>query len=751
MHYLSPDKRAEVKEYIKQAWDEYSGAGYRYFYLNRDSIAEIRSYMNGSIDPTKYQDIIVPKELANEDESWQNINWKPLDVYSKYRRICFQIVKAMKEDMSIDIVDAMGIDEKNEFFSDVSAQIYLRDRLQEEGYDPSLIGISDDLPESQKELEMYMQFDFKPIAAVEFEMVADYLKGRNYFDDTYDKLIYDAHDLGVVITKDREEEDGEIFTEYVDPEFFFCSFATKNDFSDAEYMGEVIRMTVPECRRMVCDSSEDDSLDELEKVIDHSHQPNDKRMVAKRRRLGEYQDLSSPYLNVAYVEFISKETETFEIRTTKDGVRVFGKRSNGEKNKEFLEGDYDVVYQGYWVMGTDCYFGLKKKENVLRDPSDVKKAKFSYQLFAPEMHNMVINSIGKQVMPNIDALNLAWYKLQNAVLRARPKGVAYDLTSLEAVPFGASGITPEKNIARYMSSGNLAVRAVDEDGNMQRLPIQELAGGMGSEGEEFMGQIKFNENMFRSITGLNELVDGSTPNPKTLKSVAQQAMLASNNAIKHLHNACQKVELKNSENLIQRIQDQAEGEDIEFYTQALGTNSVEFFKMTKDHSMRSLGLRFEPKPTAEEEERFNQALQIALSTPEGGKAQITIAQKTKLEAIKNKKYALMYLSYMVDKNMERLKREQQEMMQQKSELDAQAAERAEVAKQKTLQMEGQIKAQLINLEKQWDMKIEQLKTQGGITEDQIKADSRDRESMRMNETKVAIEEMKATDPQQSTE
>lgn len=749
--HLTPEKREYVKDFIKSAWNEYETSGYRYFYNNRESIGEIRSYMNGSIDPTKYQDIIIPKELANEDETWQNINWKPLDIYSKYRRICFQIAMAMKEEMSIDIVDAMGMDEKNEFFSEVAAQIYLRDQMLDQGYDPQLIGIDPELPESQKELEMYMQFSFKHVAAVEFETILDLIKKNNNWKEIYKQLVYDLHDLGVAITKDYEEEDGEIFLEYVNPEFFFCSYFEENDGSDLDYAGEVERMTVPEMKRLANCDQDREEIFALEKIMQLDHMPNDKELKIKRKRLGEHQDLSSKHLNVVRMEFISGETETFEIRTTKDGVRVFGKESNGKKNKEYETGEFDVIYQGYYVLGTDCYFGIEKKENILRDPSDVKRAKLSYSLYVPEMHGLRINSIGKQVMPSIDAMNLAWYKLQNAILRSRPKGVAYDLSSLEAVPMGASGLTPEQNIARYMASGNLAIRAVDEDGNLQRLPIQELAGGMGAEGQEFMQQIQFNENLIRSLTGLNELVDGSTPNPKTLKSVAQQAQVASNNAIKHIHDGVQMVEISTSVNVIQRIQDQAESDDIEFYAPAIGSNSVEFFKITKDHSMRSLGLSFVPQPTPEEEERFQQSLQLALSTPEGGKAQITIAQKTMLEQITNKKYAQMYLSYIVERNLVEAERKQMAMMQQKSELDAAAAERAEAAKQQTLQMQAQIDAMLLDKEYGYKMQIAQIDANSGITQDQIKADSRDRESARMNETKMAIEQAKASDSQQPAE
>lgn len=745
MSLLPKQEREYVQQYIKSAWEGFIGAKNRYFFGDRENISEIRQFMTGKISPVRFQKIVTPPELANADDTGAKIDWKLLDIHTKYRRIAIQIVMAMKEELDIEMIDALAMEEKEEFFAEKLADIIVRDKLVKQGVDPAEVGLPEDLPADQKELEMFMEYSFKHIAAIEFSTILKLIKNRNKFDQKiYKKLVEDLYDIGVCVTRDYEEADGNIIAKYVDPEFFFCSYSEENDFSDLDFAGQLFQLTPAEIYRLCLDESEKRGVKDIENLMNGNH-PNTREYADKKDALKEDQDLSGSKLKVIYCEFVSGESETYELRITKDGRKVFGKESSGKKNKEFMDAEFDIVYEGYRIAGTEVYFGLRRKEFVLRDPEDVKVAKLTYNVNAPEMNHMAINSVGAQKIPIIEAMQIAWIKLQAAILAARPSGIAYDLTALEAVSFGEGGMSPEENILTYNTKGNLAIRAVDEDGNRHNLPVTELSGGLGQEGQEFMQLIGYYENLLRSITGLNDVVDGSSPNPRTLKSVAQQAAASTNNALKHIHDAAQMNELSLSEHLIMRVQDQAESEEIEFYAPAVGRNSVSFFKLTKDHSMRSLGLYFIHKPTAEEEERFSRALEIAAATPEGSAAQITVAQRAFLEQIDNKKHALMYLGYIVEKNLEEARTRQDRAITSQAEANARAAQQAEAAKQQTAQLEGQIKLGLIDREYQWKMRIAGIETQGRVTGQELNADARDRESKRMNETKTAELEQQRID------
>lgn len=747
---LTLEKKQKLREQIKSTWDGYHALKNSFFYRDRENIATIRQIMVGAVDVEQYQKALIPEELGNDDESGNNINWSPLDIYSKYRRIVIRIVKQMMEELAIEIADSKAVDSREDFFSDVVAKIYMKQKLEEYGANPAdVIPDHDRLPADIEELEMFMEYDYKEQAAIEFETILNYIKDKaTWYEDTYEKLIEDLHDIGAAVSEDVEDNDGEIRPEYVDPEFFICSYTATKGFKDLDSGGKILSMTLADMSRRMHDEDAEtqEKFRELKKIMENSYDgvlnAEDKIAI-----LSTYQDLNSGNLNVLHLYWKTGETEEYEVRTTKDGRKVFGHKSGGSKNKKFMEGEYDVVYEGYWIIGSDVYFGIKKKEYVTRDPDDVKVGQIPFHVFAPEKYHMHLNSMGRQAIPSIHAMNLAWYKLQNAIRAAKPGGVAYDLTALESVPIGQTDLTPQKNILTYNLTGNIAFRGIDEDGNPVSTPIVQLRGGLGSEGKDYVDQIIINENMFRSLTGLNEIVDGSSPNPRTLKSVAQAAAVASNNALKYLHEAAQKIDLSISKAILQRVQDQAETEEINIYKPALGSNSVEFFKITKDHSMRQLGLKFIPQPTAEEEQRLNDLMALALKTPKGGEAQLTIAQKVKLDSISNKKYALKYLAYVIEKNKREAIAQKQADMQLQGQINIQAAQASEAAKQQTSVLNHQHKIAEINAEGVWKVRVAQIQASGDIQQDSIKADSRDRESKRMAETKLATERMRQDQPE----
>ena len=140
-------------------------------------------------------------------------------------------------------------------------------------------------------------------------------------------------------------------------------------------------------------------------------------------------------------------------------------------------------------------------------------------------------------MPLQDQIQIAWYKAQNAIIKARPKGIAINADSLQGVMLGAEEITPQQNLDLFNNSGSFIARFTNEEGDNLQMPFQELMNGLGSEADDYYRTIENNINLIRHATGINEITDGSSPDPKTLKSVAQMASLSSSNSIKFIHEA----------------------------------------------------------------------------------------------------------------------------------------------------------------------------------------------------------------------
>ena len=87
----------------------------------------------------------------------------------------------------------------------------------------------------------------------------------------------------------------------------------------------------------------------------------------------------------------------------------------------------------------------------------------------------------------------------------------------------------------FFQTGSVIGRSMTEEGefNHGKIPVQELtSSGANSKISSLVSVYNYNLEMIRSVTGLNEARDGSTPDSKSLVGVQKLAALNSNTATK---------------------------------------------------------------------------------------------------------------------------------------------------------------------------------------------------------------------------
>jgi hypothetical protein len=244
--------------------------------------------------------------------------------------------------------------------------------------------------------------------------------------------------------------------------------------------------------------------------------------------------------------------------------------------------------------------------------------------------------------------------------------------------------------------------------------------------------------LLRDITGFNEITDGSTPNARMLKSIGQMAQQSTNNAIQYLMTAEQKITEKLCRSLMMRIQDAAEDGTIEGYNKALGSNSMEFFKISKDVSFRNLGIYFNNHPDMYEKELMVQRLETALQS-----GQITLSDVIWIEGMTNLYQQKLYLDSRIKKNEERKAMLERQNMEVNAQSQQQSLQMNQQADQQRLQMEHQSKMEQINAEGQWRMEIERLKMQGLNIQEQEKSRARAYQTDKNADAKIVSTEISA--------
>ena len=718
---------------VRKFWDVYTSTS-KAFYNDRHKAVERTLHMLGRPDTNQFKKILVPKELANGDASQMRIDWSPLPIVSKVFKMIHSIVEKAGYDIDVQAIDPVAQDDKEMYYAELQSKLIMAAELAEAGITPQEVGLSKEDPQTLEEAELHMKFGYKHQAAYECESALNLILTDNKYDEIRSQVIDDLITHGAGIVMDDIDFDGEIKPKYVRYEDFFCDPTNDPYHNDITMCGHIEEMSIGQIKNF--SSPEEYETAEFEAMAQSSTSKQRYNHTRTQRATQENNIMK----HVGVMQFVSHSEIPYESIKKEDGKTVFGHKTRGKKNKQIINANYDLVYECRWVLDTDYYFGAKLVTNMKRDANDLKKGHLNYHVVAPKLYENKTFAFGDQVMAIDKALHIAWFKLQNVIARAKPKGILIEANSMNDVTVGGQKIPFKDNLAMYAFSGNLMYRKVDDDGEVSAdIPIRELDNGIKDEADRYFGIIQQEMQLLRDITGFNEITDGSTPNARMLKSVGQMAQQSTNNAINYLMTAEQKVTEKLCRSLMMRIQDAAEDGTIMGYQKALGSNSMEFFKLSKDVSFRNLGIYFNNHPDMYEKELMVQRLETALQS-----GQITLSDVIWIEGLTNIYQQKLYLDSRIKKNEERKAMLERQNMEVNAQTQQQSLQMNQQAEQQKLQLEHQSKMEQINAEYQYRMQIEQLRIQGLNIQEQEKSRARAYQVDKNADAKIVSTEINAS-------
>ena len=261
---------------------------------------------------------------------------------------------------------------------------------------------------------------------------------------------------------------------------------------------------------------------------------------------------------------------------------------------------------------------------------------------------------------------------------------------------------PEDALRLYFQTGSVIGRSYTQDGefNNARVPIQQLASNSGaSKTQMLITNMNHYIDMIRSVTGLNEARDGSTPDPNSLVGIQKLAALNSNTATRHILDGSLYLYRSMAEALTYRVADILEYSDFadEFANQ-IGKYNVSILNEIKDLYIYDFGIFIEVSPDEEQKAQLEQNIQMALS-----KGDINLEDAIDIREIRNLKLANQLLKMKRMKTQERAEKMamQQQAMQAQQQMQIQQMA-AETAMQK-IQLETQAKMQLKQAEIAFDI------------------------------------------------
>ena len=286
------------------------------------------------------------------------------------------------------------------------------------------------------------------------------------------------------------------------------------------------------------------------------------------------------------------------------------------------------------------------------------------------------------MIPFADLIQLTHLKLQQVIARTVPDGVFIDADGLNEVDLGTgNAYNPEDALRLYFQTGSVIGRSYTQDGefNNARVPIQQLTANSGaSKTQMLIANYNHYMNMIRTVTGLNEARDASTPDPNSLVGLQKLAALNSNTATRHILDGSLYMFKSLAEALTYRVADILEYSDFkDDFVNKIGKYNVSILNDISDLYIYDFGIFIEIAPDEEEKAMLEQNIQMALS-----KGDIYLEDAIDVREIKNIKLANQLLKL---KRKSKQEREEKLAMQQQAMQAQQQAQSQQMAAEAAIQ------------------------------------------------------------------
>jgi hypothetical protein len=700
----------QIGQAIQYEWFKKDGNQCRYYNQWRD-FHRLRLYARGEQSVAKYKN-----ELAIDgDLSYLNLDWTPVPILPKFVDVVVNGMQDREFKVKAYAQDALSQAKRSKYQDMIEGQMAAKDILttiqEQTGVDPFIMD-PDELPASDEELSLYMNLNYKPAIEIAEEEAIDTMFSENHYNDIRKQLDYDSTVIGMAVAKHEFLPGSGVQISYVDPANVVYSYTEDPHFKDCFYWGEIKTLPISELMKIDPNLSRED----LEEISKYSQSWYDYYNVAQ---FYENDIFYRDTCTLMYFNYKTTKKMVYKKRILEGGgSKMIEKDDNfnpptemlEEGNFEKIEKTIDVWYDGVMVMGTNIILKWELAKNMVRPKSSSQHALPNYVAVAPRMYKGVIESLVRRMIPFADLIQITHLKLQQVIARTVPDGVYIDADGINEVDLGTgASYDPSDALRLYFQTGSVVGRSYTQEGeyNQGKIPIQQLTSNSGaSKTQMLIANYNHYLDMIRSVTGLNEARDGSTPSPDALVGVQKLAALNSNTATRHILEGSLYIYRSLAEALTYRVADILEYSDFkEDFINKIGKYNVSILGEISDLYIYDFGIFIELSPDEEQKAILEQNIQMALS-----KGDINLEDAIDIREIKNLKLANQLLKV---KRLAKQERDERMAMQQQAMVAQQQLKSQEMAAQTALQK--------IELETQSKMKIKQAEIAFEIEKNKVEA------------------------------
>ena len=759
----------KIAKAISAEWFSKEGSINRYT-TNLNNFHKLRLYARGEQSIQKYKD-----ELSiNGDLSYLNLDWTPVPIIPKFVDIVVNGIAERTYDIKAFSIDSSGAEERSNFVDSVAGDMQMQQfdatMMQEMGVNTRQSSVQS-LPQSDEELQLYMQLQYKQAIEIAEEQAINVLFEGNNYELIKKRFFNDLTVLGIGAVKTSFNTSEGIVIDYVDPVNLVYSHTDSPYFDDIYYVGEVKSIPINELVREFPHLSDS----EIEEIVSTSGKNNTYRYGRNKG------SRDSNIVEVLYFNYKTYNNEVYKIKKTGTGGEKAISKTDKFNPPKDKDGDYtreskkiEVLYDGVMALSSNKMLRWELAKNMIRSKSDFNKVKMNYSIVAPRMYEGRIESLVSRITGFADMIQLTHLKLQQVLSKMVPDGVYLDADGLAEVDLGnGTNYNPQEALNMFFQTGSVIGRSFTSEGDMNpgKIPIQEIqSSAKGAKLQSLIQTYNYYLQMIRDVTGLNEARDGSMPDKDALVGIQKIAAANSNVATRHILQAGLLLTTETAEKLSLRIADVIEYSPTKnAFIEAIGHKNVAKLEELKELHLHDFGIFIELSPDEEEKQLLENNVQMALQ-----QGSIELEDAIDIREVKNLKLANQLLKIRRSRKIERDRQQQLENIQAQTQSNAQAAQaasQAEIQKQNAiaqskiqilqvqsqseaqkLQLEMAAKKELMALEFQYNMQLKGIETKGLQDREKAKEDRKDeRTKIQATQQSEMIEQRKGGKPPKNFE
>ena len=708
-HNVPPEEKGKdwCMTYAKAAYNDWNFAFPRtVFYNNQGKYEKARLYAMGMQPVNQYKTWLGIDAQTNE--TWLNVDWTVRNIVGKFRDIALARLIQQEYGIVATPVDPLAKTELENYIAQMKAKIAVRQMMQQQNPELAnhpMLARQPGEPADMEELEMRIDLGEQFNRSKDAEQAIQLALYQNNSKLFRKGIFQDLFDFGVAGYKEWLGDDNMPHFRKVDPECVIVSYCKKPDFDDAVHAGEVIDVALIDLAT---------KTDEQGNLLFTEKQLTELAMSVAGKwgnpnSLGVSGTYYKPYdkfkVKAFEIEFYTYNNYYSNSFVNGKGNLVWEKKNaaaSAAGKRKYNGKRIKYTYKCTWIVNTDYAYDWGMCYDQKRSVDVRKKAEttLSYKFIAGNFYEMHAEAMMERLIPLIDDYQLTVYKVQNFKNRAVPSGWWIDLDALENVALnkGGKNMSPKELLQMFFETGVLVGRSTDiANNNVNYKPVIPIENTAASELAMFYQDMQNTLAQIQSIIGLNEITDGSTPNPKTLVPGYENANISTNNALFQLQDGEKNLMERLAEDIMCRVQQAVKKGDVSGYAPALNSNILQFIRLSPDLSLRQYGIMLEEKSTDEQK-------QLLLANMQQDKANGFLDTSDEIHVLNtyNIKQAQMILAYRVKKAKEQSQAYEMQKIQMNNQGAAQAAQVAAQQDIQKMQVEWSMKTQY--MEREYELK-----------------------------------------------